>query len=398
MVRPGKVSLAEICSAFVFSWLVSATNSHTTDIPTEEMKEDSGSDYGNEWDDMTVDQRVQMDSALAHVRSTLGPQETSGFSDKEIKDSLWYYYFDAEKTISWLLEERTKAEKKKNEDPTLQSDEPPVLLTALQRLSLSRQSSAKSNAASKTAIPDVPSPLGQSNIPARREASSHIEEVLQPPQKLSKLAMLAKSRAAGTSGALPTSPAASSATSSPASSPAGKSLSKLQLKMQAARLAKGPSNTSQVVDATPISPPQPNGKPHPLDPSPAHQPIFVPPTNPLFTPRAVSSPSSVKPALQSDASPFASILVSPQTPSLLKIERAVLPRSAGGSFSSNLFMASMHLSGEGGTLEDAQMELKIAFEGPSPDDIVLEKRKGTKLGAMIAAGPAVASVVSSKRA
>lgn len=54
-----------------------------------------------------------MDSGLAHVRSLLGPAESSGYSDKEIKDSLWYYYFEADKVVNWLLEERAKAEKKK---------------------------------------------------------------------------------------------------------------------------------------------------------------------------------------------------------------------------------------------------------------------------------------------
>lgn len=55
---------------------------------------------------------VQMDSGLAHVRSLLGSASESGFDDKAIKDSLWYYYFDAEKTVAWLFEERVKVEKK----------------------------------------------------------------------------------------------------------------------------------------------------------------------------------------------------------------------------------------------------------------------------------------------
>jgi len=53
-----------------------------------------------------------MDSGLDHVRSLLGDAGTSDLTDKQIKDSLWYYYFDAEKTVAWLIEEKEKAAKK----------------------------------------------------------------------------------------------------------------------------------------------------------------------------------------------------------------------------------------------------------------------------------------------
>lgn len=49
---------------------------------------------------------VQLASGLSSVQSVLGP--TSGVSDKEIKDALWYYYFDEEKAISYLLDQQHK--------------------------------------------------------------------------------------------------------------------------------------------------------------------------------------------------------------------------------------------------------------------------------------------------
>lgn len=55
---------------------------------------------------------VLMDSGFDHVRSLLGDFATSDLTDKQIKDSLWYYYFDADKTVAWLLEEKEKAVKK----------------------------------------------------------------------------------------------------------------------------------------------------------------------------------------------------------------------------------------------------------------------------------------------
>lgn len=49
---------------------------------------------------------VQLASGLSSVQSVLGP--TSGVTDKEIKDALWYYYFDQEKTIAYLLDQQHK--------------------------------------------------------------------------------------------------------------------------------------------------------------------------------------------------------------------------------------------------------------------------------------------------
>jgi len=53
-----------------------------------------------------------MASGLQHVRGLLGSAADSGISDKEVKDSLWYYFFDAEQTVEWLLAERDKNVKK----------------------------------------------------------------------------------------------------------------------------------------------------------------------------------------------------------------------------------------------------------------------------------------------
>lgn len=53
-----------------------------------------------------------MASGLQHVRGLLGSAADSGLSDKEVKDSLWYYFFDAEQTVEWLLAEREKNAKK----------------------------------------------------------------------------------------------------------------------------------------------------------------------------------------------------------------------------------------------------------------------------------------------
>ena len=42
-----------------------------------------------------------MAAKLKEVRQVLG--NTPEIKDAEIKETLWYYYFDVEQTVSWLL-------------------------------------------------------------------------------------------------------------------------------------------------------------------------------------------------------------------------------------------------------------------------------------------------------
>ncbi|CAL1701559.1 unnamed protein product [Somion occarium] len=47
-------------------------------------------------------------SGLDHIRATVGSQEQSGLSDKEIKDTLYHYFFNVEQSINYLLEAQTR--------------------------------------------------------------------------------------------------------------------------------------------------------------------------------------------------------------------------------------------------------------------------------------------------
>jgi hypothetical protein len=42
-----------------------------------------------------------LEERLIEVRQLLGDQHN--IPDKEIRETLWYYYFDLEKTVAWLL-------------------------------------------------------------------------------------------------------------------------------------------------------------------------------------------------------------------------------------------------------------------------------------------------------
>jgi len=42
-----------------------------------------------------------LETRLSEVRELLGEQHN--IPDQEIRETLWYYYFDLEKTVAWLL-------------------------------------------------------------------------------------------------------------------------------------------------------------------------------------------------------------------------------------------------------------------------------------------------------
>lgn len=44
-----------------------------------------------------------MIDGLEQVRSILGDQEHSGCTDQDIKDALWEFFFDVDKSVVWLL-------------------------------------------------------------------------------------------------------------------------------------------------------------------------------------------------------------------------------------------------------------------------------------------------------
>ena len=50
---------------------------------------------------LLCDSTEQMSAGLKSIQAILG--SSSEILEKEIMDSLWYYYFDEEKTLAWLL-------------------------------------------------------------------------------------------------------------------------------------------------------------------------------------------------------------------------------------------------------------------------------------------------------
>ena len=46
-----------------------------------------------------------MEDGLIQVREVVGSEEQSGLADNKIKDALWEFYFDIDKTIRWCMRE-----------------------------------------------------------------------------------------------------------------------------------------------------------------------------------------------------------------------------------------------------------------------------------------------------
>ena len=49
----------------------------------------------------------QLRQGLIRVREVIG--ENGDFTEKEIEDSLWHYYYDIEKTVNYLLSKQLHA-------------------------------------------------------------------------------------------------------------------------------------------------------------------------------------------------------------------------------------------------------------------------------------------------
>ncbi|BEJ12368.1 hypothetical protein CspHIS471_0208280 [Cutaneotrichosporon sp. HIS471] len=259
---------------------VELADEHPDDYDDEGGYSGEGGYTSDEPDDgMDPEERAQMESTLPLVKEKLKDIKPP-ITEAAIKDSLWHYWFDADKAASWLRKDwekkgefdvlsecaqarpASKTERGPGDPPAFlvpTPDQQPrprpsarlaqeivapkpepvtVLLTPLQRLKLQRE---KRNAASETSSPSTASALPSA------KPSTTVSPAPTPPldeaRPKSKLALLAQKRRENASkeSATPssTTPAASSTdpTPPPADAPT-KPISKLAQKMAAARAAR----------------------------------------------------------------------------------------------------------------------------------------------------------------
>ncbi|MCJ1312271.1 Hsp70 suppressor, GTPase facilitates ribosomal subunit dissociation [Agyrium rufum] len=88
----------------------------TLDLDNELDDYDGGEEYdydgtGQGGDEMSPEDRERMRIATAETFSILGPDVP--VTEKEVQDSLWYYYYDVQKTVDYLLKKTTSTNSKK---------------------------------------------------------------------------------------------------------------------------------------------------------------------------------------------------------------------------------------------------------------------------------------------
>ncbi|GAA5893420.1 hypothetical protein JCM8208_000790 [Rhodotorula glutinis] len=296
---------------------------------------DDGDDY---LQDMTSEQQAQMADAFAQVQSVLGTD--TAIADSSIRDALWDSYFDVDGTIAHLLDEQHKKEARRQKEEGEDGLSPSAASLSLGG-SGSRVESASvgEQEAAAAAAPPTAS-LASLSL----DSTSSSTAAPPPPAPKNKLAAkMAANRAAKAAASAPPAP---SSTSAPAAPPE-KKLSKLQQKMLSARSARTQPDAS--------APPPVNDAPAPGAPAVEPQP----------EPMSVDEPSSglfgAPPALVAAPSSFAS---------------ALAPSSSLGSGAVPLARRlATSISVTGGVAPT-----QVGAFGPSPDDKVLEARRGTALG------------------
>ncbi|KAF2139389.1 uncharacterized protein K452DRAFT_320517 [Aplosporella prunicola CBS 121167] len=85
--------------------------------------DDDVDDYSDEYADegeeeMTEEDKEQMRAGKAKVREALGADYTTSVSDKAIEESLWHYYYDIAKTVTYLKNQHKPAQPKMAKQPS----------------------------------------------------------------------------------------------------------------------------------------------------------------------------------------------------------------------------------------------------------------------------------------
>ncbi|KZW04187.1 hypothetical protein EXIGLDRAFT_18683 [Exidia glandulosa HHB12029] len=283
---------------------------------------------------MTPEQHLQLATAASKVREIVGAEDVSGITDQEISDTVWNLYFDVEASVDAILKEKARkaAAAERKDDP------PPAPISALQRLSLAHVQSADKKKPSLAALAQA-----RASASASRPAATSVSPIATAPS--SKLAAIA-ARHRQNVAASAVSPAAnrtgSLATSAAAPSPSP-GLSKLAARAAAssARPASSPSLSKLAAKAQSLRSPPP-----PPEPEPEPQPVLDSPAALLFN--STNTWSLAKP------SAFGTLLAS-----------------------QNRMHEPAHISGVTPTLP--ALSAPFAFNVPSPDDVVMEARRGTSL-------------------
>ncbi|KAG8996820.1 Hsp70 suppressor, GTPase facilitates ribosomal subunit dissociation [Tulasnella sp. JGI-2019a] len=386
-------------------------------INIQDELDDHFDDEEDPFEGITLDQQAQLDSATDNVLNLLGPEQDSLISETEIRKKLWDVYFDVDLTLEWAFDEqkrRKSARGKKGDSMDLDSPTASAKpASALAQLAArSKPSSGKPSLASLAARrPQIsatnakPGSTGSSSPIAKPSlaslaASSSSAKVNQVPSPLvasptvlaslskpstSKLAALAQSRSRQSATISP-SLIQTAPTSAPAAPVTAKPLSKLAMKIQAtkeaaAAAAPATSPLKPTLVSTQANPQNismqnsetvaliTNGTTVTTETHGQEEDIFAVANRLFSAPAGLVNSLPISSlcledisTLKAAPSPFAMLLIPRVTACDVSQppQRHARPKSENpGDESGGVF----------------------AFETPSPDDIVLQKRGGTRLAA-----------------
>ncbi|GAA5943784.1 uncharacterized protein JCM15063_006492 [Sporobolomyces koalae] len=315
-------------------------------LDLDDELDDGAFDEGDYYDeDMTSEQQAQMSDALRQVLQVLGPASQSGISDKEIRDSLWDSYFDVQGTVEHFLDQVHKREQKKQKlqgnsleplDPVPAAPEPEIAHTRHELANLS--------------IADPP----------RTSASSTSSKLA---------AKIAANKLAKSASTVPPPPASVPAQSQEVKQ---KPLSKLQQKMLAAKQPK-PSATAPPTAAS--APPMSSLPEAGVTQTDA---MAVDERETLLPPSFSAPPRD----LSATPSPFASSLLPSSL--LSSSPSSAMSVSTGGGEGGGRRDLAKHLSRSISPTTNTSLVICTDLWGPSPDDKVMDARKGTALAAGVA--------------
>lgn len=341
-------------------------------------------------DDLNPEDQQAMEDALATMQDDLGSQQDQ-FTERQMREALYETYFDVPSAIALLVQEKEKAEAiAKKRAGTCIPDEG-AKAPKVDGVATRSGGGDRGHARASEQAQDAQAPGEAAGASAARADEQHTRPASMSARPTPSDA---GAPAAGGSAATAGPPApASPAPGAPATDAAGvaaappKKLSKLQQKMQAAKAKQAHQTSAGIPPAAPAAP----AAPAPAAPAMAEVPGTPP--RPATAPSAHSSGTSTPlrtPAASRTASPHPP--AAPPAPTTapsgeplaaLFPPRAATSQSAAASPFVQLLERPVathpHTIGAKPVSDDEMQRLRAAFASLSPDDVVLQARRGTRL-------------------
>lgn len=339
-------------------------------------------------DDLSPEDQQAMEDALATMQDDLGSQQDQ-FTERQMREALYETYFDVPGAIALLVQEKEKAEAlaKKRAGTCIPGEG--AKAPKVDGLAARTGGGKRAHPQARERVPDAPVPH------EAQEAARRADDGRTRPASSNGRLGPSEATPPALGPPAPTAPAAPPAAQPPATAGAAaaaappKKLSKLQQKMQAAKAKQAQQASAGIPPAAPAAAasPAPAATEAPGTPPRAANAPSAPASGtstPLRTPAASRTASPQPPAAPSapttapSGEPLAT-LFPPRASALLDAGR---PRASASPFVQLLerpVEMHPHTMGAKPVSDDEMQRLRAAFASLSPDDVVLQARRGTRL-------------------